>query len=173
MENGILIVCYSYSGNTYRVASEIKRQIGGTLCEIYPKQPYSMGYETILEQVRKEIETGFHPHLFPTPVCLEKYPVIFAGSLNWCGTVAPPLASWLSGRDLSGKIVLPFWSHCGGGWGNLDQDIRKLCPKSEVRGAFHTLNDGGSELPKKISAWLKEQLYYTENLYDKRKAVMK
>lgn len=93
MENGILIVCYSYSGNTYRVASEIKRQTEGTLCEIYPKQPYSMGYETILEQVRKEIETGFHAAGFLA---------VWAGSVRKdCAAILEPLR-WRLGESGSG-----------------------------------------------------------------------
>lgn len=156
MENKILIVCYSYSGNTYRIAEEIRRQTGGTLCEIYPKQPYSLGYQTILEQVRKEIETGFHPHLFPLPIDVNSYDVIFTGTPNWCGTVAPPLASWLAEHDLQGKTVIPFWSHCGGGTGNIERNIRKLCPRSKVMGEFRAINGGGTDLPGKIAAWLKE-----------------
>ena len=155
MKNRILIVCYSYSGNTYRIAKEIRRQTDGILHEIYPRQPYSMGYQTILEKVRKEIRTGFHPRLLPLPIDISGYDIIFAGTPNWCGTIAPPLASWLAGHNLEGKTVIPFWSHCGQGDRNhIERDIRKLCPKSKLKGEFRIINDGGQELPDEISQWL-------------------
>lgn len=156
IENSILIVCYSYSGNTYQIAKEIRRQTDGELYEIYPRQPYSMGYQTILEKVRKEIQTGFYPHLLPLPIDVSRYDIIFAGTPNWCGTIAPPLASWLAGHNLEGKTVIPFWSHCGQGGGNIERDIRKLCPKSELKSEFRVINDGGAELPEKIDGWLKK-----------------
>ena len=34
-----LIVCYSYSGNTYRVAQAIQQLTGAELCQIFPSQP--------------------------------------------------------------------------------------------------------------------------------------
>ena len=35
-----LIVCYSYSGNTYRVAQAIQKLTGAQLCQIFPSQPW-------------------------------------------------------------------------------------------------------------------------------------
>ena len=35
----ILIVSYSYSGNTHRIAREIQKLSDGDLCVIYPWQP--------------------------------------------------------------------------------------------------------------------------------------
>ena len=48
--------------------------------------------------------------LYPTPLVVVG--TMVDGKPNWCGTIAPPLASWLHKNDLSGKILLPFYSHC-------------------------------------------------------------
>lgn len=61
----ILVVCYSQSGNTHQAACEIQKQTGGDICEIYPWQPYPMEYERLLAQAKKEIRTGYMPHLLP------------------------------------------------------------------------------------------------------------
>ena len=79
--------------------------------------------------------------------------VIFVGTPNWCGTVAPPLASWLYYNDLSGKILLPFYSHCGGVSGDLRGDISKLCPKADVRESLSVIDGGGEELPDILHKW--------------------
>ena len=67
-----------------------------------------------------------------------KYDVIFIGSPNWWSTIAPPVASFLASYDLSGKTVIPFVTHGGGGMARCADEVRKLCPKSTVLkgGAF-------------------------------------
>ena len=49
LEYGLpLIVSYSYSGNTHRIAQEIQKMTGGNWCEIYPWQPYPMAFPELL-----------------------------------------------------------------------------------------------------------------------------
>ena len=94
--------------------------------------------------------------LFPVDENADKYDVIFVGSPNWCGTIAPPLASWLSRHDLSGKIILPFYSHCGGVAGDLARDIAALCPKADVREALSVIGSGKDDLPTILTNWMKQ-----------------
>lgn len=151
-----LIVSYSYSGNTHRIAQAIQELTGGNGCEIYPSQPYPVEFPDLLRQVQGEVKRGFRPRLLPGLRHPQPYSVIFAGTPNWCGTIAPPLASWLAGNDLSGKVIFPFYSHCGGVSGDLAGDIAALCPKSDVRAALGVIGDGGDELPELLKSWLYE-----------------
>lgn len=150
----ILIVAYSYTGNTYRIARGIQTLTEGDLYDIYPSQPYPMTYEELLEQVKREIRAKYRPGLLPLTVSPRGYDIVCAGSPNWCGTIAPPLYSWLCRNDLSGKVILPFCSHCGGEPGDMQRDIRKLCSRSDVREALQVLNDGGGGLKERIREWL-------------------
>lgn len=151
--NHPLIVSYFYSGNTHRIAQEIQKATGGDWCEIYPWQPYPMAFPELLEQVKREVQAHYRPRLLPVSLLPHFYSVIFVGSPNWCGTLAPPLASWLYQNDLSGKIILPFYSHCGGVSGDLRGDISKLCPKADVREALSVIDDGGEELSETLYKW--------------------
>lgn len=148
-----LIVSYSYSGHTHRIAQEIQEMTDGVWCEIYPWQPYPMAFPELLEQVKKEVQTHYRPRLLPVSHASHPYSVIFVGTPNWCGTIAPPLTSWLYQNDLSGKIILPFYSHCGGVSGDLRGDISKLCPKADVREALSIIDDGGEELSDTLRKW--------------------
>lgn len=148
-----LIVSYSYSGNTHRIAQRIQQVTGGNWCEIHPWQPYPMAFPELLKQVKREIQSGYHPRLLPGPCSPRPYPVIFVGSPNWCGTIAPPLASWLYKNNLDGKIIVPFYSHCGGVSGDLRGNIAKLCPKADVRAALCVLDDGGEHLTEILQRW--------------------
>ena len=89
----------------------------------------------------------------PSPA---SYRVIFVGSPNWCGTIAPPLVSWLYKNDLSGKLLLPFYSHCGGVKADFRKDIAKLCPKADVREPLEVIADGGGQLKEWIEKWIQE-----------------
>ena len=148
-----LIISYSYSGNTHQIAQEIQAITGGDWCEIHPWQPYPMAFPELLEQVKREVRSGYRPRLLPGSRSPRLYQIIFVGSPNWCGTIAPPLASWLYKKDLSGKIILPFYSHCGGVVGDLRKDIAKLCPKADVREALKVIDDGGDNLRETLGDW--------------------
>ena len=152
--NRPLIVSYSYSGNTHRIAQAIQNLTNGDWSEIYPWQPYPMAFPELLEQVKQEIQSGYKPRLLPGFNLPNHYQVIFVGSPNWCGTISPPLASWLSKNDLSGKLILPFYSHCGGVPCDFKRDISLLCPRAEVREALRVIDDGGDNLIKILQEWL-------------------
>lgn len=149
-----LIVSYSYSGNTHQIAQGIQAIAGGDWCEIHPWQPYPMAFPELLEQVKREVQSGNHPRLLSGTRSPRPYQVVFVGTPNWCGTIAPPLASWLYKNNLDGKIILPFYSHCGGASGDLRGDVGKLCPKADVREALGVLEDNKAHLADLLQAWL-------------------
>lgn len=149
----ILIVCYSQSGNTYKTACGIQKRTSGELCEIFQRQPYPMDYDSLLRQVKKEIGSGAVPPLLPIMQKPEEYDVIFAGTPNWCDTVAPPLAAFFKKYKLSGKTIVPFCTH-GGGSGHIFEDIARLCPECEIEEGFSVM--GRSTVEEDISEWLKK-----------------
>ena len=151
-----LIVSYSYSGHTHRIAQALCTMTGADWCEIYPWQPYPMAFPELLEQVRRELQTGYHPRLLSGAVSAGGFSMIFVGSPNWCGRVAPPLTSWLSGNDLKGKSIFPFYSHCGGVSCDFRREIARLCPNAKVREPLGVLEDPGEDLPHILRDWLEK-----------------
>lgn len=169
MGKKILIVCYSNTGNTLRIASVIQKVTGGELCKIYPWQPYPPRYQELVRQVRQELHDAYRPRLLPLTVRPEKYDVIFAGTPNWGGTMAPPLVAFLTKFDLAGKTVIPFCSHGGGGGSRVTGDIKELCPRAEVMPGFHVIGDGGVRLERILCEWM-EAIGLKETLYEKEGA---
>ncbi|HIR14733.1 MAG TPA: flavodoxin [Candidatus Choladousia intestinavium] len=152
----VLIVSYSYSGNTYKIAEAIQKQTEGDLQEIYPLIPYPMSFPDLLEQVKREIKEKYKPRLIVPNCSPEQYDTVFVGSPNWCGTIAPPLYAWLCRNRLEGKIILPFGSHCGGVQGDMKRDVARLCRKSDVREPLILMDDGGEGLTEKVEEWLEK-----------------
>lgn len=141
MAEPILIVYFSRSGNTRKIANLIQQAVGGTLHEIQPEAPYPNAYNAVVEQAKKEIQAGYKPALRLTLNHIEAYDAIFVGSPNWWNTLAPPVATFLAEHDLSGKTIAPSCTHGGGGLGKVAQDMAKLCPKSTVLSSFEVSVD--------------------------------
>lgn len=149
-----LIVYYSHSGNTGKIANMIQRKIGGDLLEIKPIVPYPVFYDEVVAQAKREIRAGFVPEIQKPDVELSKYDIIFVGTPNWWSTMAPPVAAFLKSQDLSGKTVAVFCTHGGGGIGRVKSDIEKLCPASRVTECFEAYGNGGSKAEQLVDAWL-------------------
>ncbi|MDK2785655.1 MAG: hypothetical protein PWQ80_334 [Thermotoga sp.] len=153
-----LIVYYTWSGNTRKIAKLIQEITGGDIVELVPETPYPSSYRETVEQAKREIRAGYKPPLKTKIESLEGYDLIFLGTPNWWGTVAPPVATFLSQYDLSGKKIAPFISHGGGGKQRIVEDIKKMCPNSKVLRELVVYYNGGSDLKKMVSDWVRKVL---------------
>lgn len=129
----ILVVYYSYSGITRRLAEDIALITGGSLREIKPQKPYSFSYNTAVKKAREEIERGYCPPLIQGTESVEDADIIFIGSPNWLKTFAPPVLSFLKAVDLDGKTIIPFCTHGGGGFGRMIEDYKNECKNSIIK----------------------------------------
>ena len=139
----ILIVYLSRTNNTKAIAKIIHENVGGTLVALELKDPYPEDYKAIVAQVAKENETGFLPPLKTKIDSIQKYDVVFVGFPTWGMQLPPPMKSFLTQYDLSGKIVVPFNTNGGYGIGSTFDTVKKLCPRSKVLEGFST--KGGQE----------------------------
>lgn len=128
----ILIVYYSLFKTTESLALEIAVQTGGDLRELIPEKNYSFDYNTAVKEARNQISRGFCPKLISGNEPIDDYQTIFIGSPNWFKTIAPPVLSFLRHHDFTGKTIIPFCTHGGGGFGQIENDIAKECPKSII-----------------------------------------
>ena len=128
-----LVVYYSYSGITRRLAEDIALITDGNLRELKPQKPYSFSYNTAVKEAREEIEKGYCPPLLQGAEAIENTDVIFIGSPNWLKTFAPPVLSFLRAVDLSGKTIISFCMHGGGGFGRMIEDYKKECKNSIIK----------------------------------------
>jgi ribonuclease P protein component len=67
-----------------------------------------------------------------TPHLNNGYDIVFVGSPIWYGTYAAPLMTFFDSNKLSGKTVVPFCTHGGGGAGRFFDDVKKSCPEAKV-----------------------------------------
>lgn len=151
----VLVVYYSYSGNTRIIAEQIQKGTGGDIFEIQPAQSYPKDYQELTDQAKKKRE-NYKPALKTKVKNIEKYDVIFVGSPCWWATIAPPVATFLSSYDLSGKTIIPFMTHEGSRMGNTENDIKKLCPESNILHGFPVRGSRVKQAHDEVMKWLKE-----------------
>jgi len=153
MKSDILIAYYSWHGKTKKIAGLIADATGGELFELEPVQTYSSNYQTVVDQAKKEIAKGFYPELKALPEKILQ-PIVFMGSPIWWYTMAPPVATFLSSLDLTGKTIVPFHTHGGGGGGRFEADISGMCSGATIKKGLGFYNDGGTDAGKAIERWL-------------------
>jgi len=151
-----LTVFYSHSGNTRECANLVHKRVGGDIVEILPVAPYPEDYEAVVKQAKQELNAGHKPALRTRVKNIESYDVIFVGSPNWWNTVAPPVMTFLSEHDLSGKAAVPFITHGGSGLGRSVMDIARLCPHSTVLEGFAVWGSEVKTAQTRVSEWLRK-----------------
>ncbi|WP_439489807.1 flavodoxin family protein [Algoriphagus sp.] len=138
----ILIVYLTRTKNTKAVAEMIQKKVGGTLVSLELETPYPENYAAIVAQVAQENETGYLPPL-KTTIDLSKYKTVFVGFPTWGMQLPPPMKTFLSENDLSGKTVIPFNTNAGYGIGSSFDSVEELCPESNILEGYSTT--GGIE----------------------------
>ena len=149
-----LIVYYSYSGITRRLAEDVALITDGELKELKPQKPYSFSYNTAVKEARYAIENKHCPPLAEGAEPIGGAEVIFIGSPNWLKTFAPPVLTFLKIVDLSGKTIIPFCTH-GGGFGKMIEDYKKECSNSIIKEGLALKGDYTFE---EVQNWLKSNL---------------
>ena len=150
------IVFHSHSGNTRAVAQRIAAITGATIFEIVPEKPYPSAYRATTNQVQEELRAGYLPPIKPVGIDLKNFDVIVVGTPTWWHHVSRPVASWLTQTDLSGKTIMPFNTHGGGGLMQTHDDFVEMCPKSKITESLTVYGSGDSDLDNQILAWLKK-----------------
>lgn len=119
----VLVVYYSASGNTARVANDIAEAAGADVFEIVPVEPYtSDDLNWTNQSSRVSVEHDNHDartvELVSTEVPdWDSYSTVFIGYPIWWGIAAWPVNGFVSANDFTGKTVIPFATSSSSGMG--------------------------------------------------------
>ncbi len=152
----ILIVYFSWSGNTENAAKMIQEKTNADLFEIELVSPYSSDYNTVLNEAQRDMNRNARPKIKNKVDNIDEYDVIMIGYPNWWATIPMPIASFLDDYKLDGKFIIPFCSHGGGEFGQSIADISKIEPNATIGAGLSIHYSGGNSLSKDIDNWLNE-----------------
>lgn len=156
--NQALIVYYSWSDTTHRVAEMIQKLTGAGALRLIPMHAYPTDYMACVEQSKRELAEKAAPELLPFTQDITKYDRVFLGSPIWCGSFAPPVRTFLSRYDLSGKIIHPFCTHGGGGQRNFTRDLKELCSQSDLKETLVLYGSVARAMEEAVEEWLQRTM---------------
>lgn len=155
MNNKAIVIYYSLSGNTKRIAELIRDKTGADIAEIQTLIPYAGDYNSIVEQGHKEVNNGYKPKIKRISADLSEYNTVILGTPVWWYTMAPAVLTFLSENSLDGKRIILFATN--GGWvGHTFKDIKRLCIGTEL-GEEMDITFSGNKLVtsiNKIQKWI-------------------
>ena len=135
-ESNILVVYFSWSGNLQQMARWTAEETGGDLFRIVPKESYGEDYGACADRAKNELDNGIRPELAAhiDAETMAKYDTIYLGFPVWWYDLPMPVWSFLEEYDLSGKTIIPFFSHNGSEDGaNSLSRVKELTPNSTVQ----------------------------------------
>ena len=127
-----LVVYFSATNNTKRVAEYIAEATGGTLFELVPVNPYTsadLSWSTSGSRVNNEHNDESLRDIElvkTTPDNWDEYDTIFIGYPIWWGIAAWPVNNFVKDNDFSGKTVIPFATSASSGIGQSDTLLRDM-----------------------------------------------
>lgn len=127
-DNKVLVLYYSETGTTEKIAGKLEEIIGGTpavkVDKVKIEAAEAYNSEKMQEVVKKQLNEKKFPEAKPVNVNISDYDLIIIGTPTWFGEPALPLASYLQSQDFSGKKVAIFATY-GGNAGEVIKNTEK------------------------------------------------
>lgn len=153
-----LVVYFSYTNNTKRIAAKVAETLGCDITEIKTVVPYSADYDTVVNDEHNGEASNDLPEIEDINFDVSKYDEIIIGTPVWWYRPAPAIRTFLTQNDLSGKVIKPFATNAG--WlGKTFREIKALCPESRVDSGknivFESYSDKLVTSEQEIIDWIK------------------
>lgn len=142
-------------GNTEVIADYISQITDADVFKVEPATPYPEDYMECTKVVKSEK----HPRpLKQTLKSITSYDGIYIGFPNWWGSIPKVLASQLEILDFNGKVVKPFVTHEGSGFGKAKKELKKLCKGADIRKGFEIKGSDVLDSKDKVKHWICDEL---------------
>lgn len=137
-----LVIYYSFSGNSKKVAEYVKNKLNADMLELEPAILFSNDYDEVVSEwqnndIKRDVE------IKPININLANYSKIVLITGTWWYGITPVMKKFLKENDLSGKDVIVAASNAG--WiGYSFKDYETLV-KGNIKGKLDLLfsaNDG-------------------------------
>jgi flavodoxin len=149
-----LVVYYSQTGATKKLAEIFQKAKNADVFEIATATPYPSTYDSTIAAVGAQRESKQWPALVSAKADLAKYDTVYLGYPIMFGSFAPPVYTFLDSNDLSGKVVVPFCTYGSGGRKASAAELKTLEPNANVTLAYGISNkritaENGAEVATK------------------------
>ena len=128
----VLVVYFSASGNTEKVARYIAEATGATTFELTPVNPYSsadLNWTVSDSRVNREHNDETLRDIELTSTTVDNwagYDTVFIGYPIWWGIAAWPVNTFIKNNNFDGKTVIPFATSASSGMGQSGTLLRDM-----------------------------------------------
>lgn len=157
MQNGTksLIVYFSCTGTTKRVAEVIADGVGADLYEIVPVEPYTdadLNWNDNNSRSTKEMnDPNVRPEISGSVSNMDQYDTVYIGYPIWWGEAPRIVDTFVESYDFTGKTVVPFCTSGGSGVGASDDRLRELAGSGDW---IDGIKFNGSSSSDEIMNWV-------------------
>ncbi len=134
--NKTLVVYFSASGTTRKIAEMIAEVGDFSLYEITPKELYtSDDLNWMNKKSRSSVEMSnkkIRPEITDTDAHIKEYDTIILGFPIWWYVAPTILNTFLEKYDFSGKKIVLFATSGGSGFGNTVKELKPSAPGAEI-----------------------------------------
>lgn len=158
--NKSLVIWFSATGNTAKVAHEILAQIDADSFEIVPEEPYTdadLDYNN--DSCRANIEQNdadARPAFEGSIENLDEYDTVYLGFPIWWGTMPRIINTLLDAYDFDGKTILPFCTSGGSGISTAVNAIQSAEPNADVKSGLRLSGSAANDCASNVAAWINE-----------------
>ncbi len=131
-----VIVYYSQTGTTAKVAEQFIANVNADVIELKCEVPYPDDYQATIAESRDECMNSTGRALVQAKFDLAQYDTVYIGYPIWYGTYAPPIVTFVKENDLAGKNVVLFCTYGSGGRLASERNFKALCPEANVIGSY-------------------------------------
>ena len=157
----ILTACFSATGNTLKVAEEIRSLLSAAFFQIKPVQPYTaedLNWNNPKSRSSVEMkDPACRPAIADRAPDMEQYKTVFIGFPIWWYEAPRIIHTFLDSYDFSGKTCIPFATSGGSGMGKTVDILERACPTAHwlpgKRFPEHPAPDSIAEWIKAEHSW--------------------
>lgn len=132
-----IIIYYSRSGNTEKLANRIRADIGGDILKIEPEAAYG-NYISSCLRVMKERKQKITPKFVTSIPNTSEYAVIFLGYPIWAQDVPAFISDFIGQCDIHGKIIIPFATYGASDIRWTMKTLQRICAGADIELPFST-----------------------------------
>lgn len=149
---------YLETGNTEIVAEMIRKLTNADMVKIETVKTYPEYYHEATNLAQYELKNNIYPEIIKNIDSIKKYDVIFIGYPNWWGTMPMPVFTFIDRFKFDDKLIIPFCTHEGSGFGNSINDLKKVCIGAKIEKGLSLIGNkvNKKETEEKVRTWIKD-----------------
>lgn len=147
-----VVLYFSATGITKKIAEKIASESNSDIIEIIPKEEYKpedLNYNNDCRANREQNDSNSRPEIKNT-IDISKYDIIYLGYPIWWGTNPKIILTLLDTYDFTGKTIIPFCTSRSTGISGSINDLRNYNNKLNIKDGKRFSTNDNDEIIKEF-----------------------